>query len=116
MEKNKQIPQPIRGEKGAETKIPHNVERDRQNPDMLVPPETDHGTVPNMKFSFSDVHNRLEKGGYAREVTVRELPISDKLAPSGSCTGIRKPNGRICCTEKHGLRLLTKTAETLLKM
>nr|MDH3153256.1 hypothetical protein [Bacillus licheniformis] len=72
MEKNKQIPQPIRGEKGAETKIPHNVERDRQNPDMLVPPETDHGTVPNMKFSFSDVHNRLEKGGYAREVTVRE--------------------------------------------
>ena len=47
---------------------------------MLVPPETDHGTVPNMKFSFSDVHNRLEKGGYAREVTVRELPISDKLA------------------------------------
>ncbi|MEN7373000.1 cupin domain-containing protein, partial [Bacillus licheniformis] len=80
MEKNKQIPQPIRGEKGAETKIPHNVERDRQNPDMLVPPETDHGTVPNMKFSFSDVHNRLEKGGYAREVTVRELPISDKLA------------------------------------
>ncbi|MCY8267012.1 oxalate decarboxylase family bicupin [Bacillus haynesii] len=80
MEKNKQIPQPIRGEKGAETKIPHNVEHDRQNPDMLVPPETDHGTVPNMKFSFSDVHNRLEKGGYAREVTVRELPISDKLA------------------------------------
>ncbi|MDR4156812.1 oxalate decarboxylase, partial [Bacillus cereus] len=73
-------PQPIRGEKGAETKIPHNVERDRQTPDMLVPPETDHGTVPNMKFSFSDVHNRLEKGGYAREVTVRELPISDKLA------------------------------------
>ncbi|MED1219161.1 oxalate decarboxylase family bicupin [Bacillus paralicheniformis] len=80
MEKNKSIPQPIRGEKGAETKIPHNVERDRQNPDMLAPPETDHGTVSNMKFSFSDVHNRLEKGGYAREVTVRELPISDKLA------------------------------------
>ncbi|MEC1240555.1 oxalate decarboxylase family bicupin, partial [Bacillus paralicheniformis] len=80
MEKNKPVPQPIRGEKGAETKILHNVERDRQNPDMLAPPETDHGTVPNMKFSFSDVHNRLEKGGYAREVTVRELPISDKLA------------------------------------
>lgn len=80
MEKSKQIPDPIRGEKGAKTKIPHNIERDRQNPDMLAPPETDHGTVSNMKFSFSDVHNRLENGGYAREVTVRELPISDKLA------------------------------------
>ncbi|MBU8785576.1 MULTISPECIES: oxalate decarboxylase family bicupin [Bacillus] len=80
MEKNKQIPEPIRGEKGATTKIPHNIERDRQNPDMLVPPETDHGTVPNMKFSFSDVHNRLETGGYAREVTVRELPVSDNIA------------------------------------
>ena len=29
---------------------------------------------------FSDTHNRLEKGGYAREVTVRELPISKSLA------------------------------------
>ncbi|MEC1731874.1 oxalate decarboxylase [Bacillus mojavensis] len=74
------IPQPIRGDKGATVKIPRNIERDRQNPDMLVPPETDHGTVENMKFSFSDTHNRLEKGGYAREVTVRELPISENLA------------------------------------
>ncbi|MDA1476436.1 oxalate decarboxylase family bicupin [Bacillus changyiensis] len=80
MEKNKPIPQPIRGEKGAKTKIQHNIERDRQNPNMLAPPETDHGTLSNMKFSFSDVHNRLENGGYAREITVRELPISNNLA------------------------------------
>ncbi|KUP35559.1 oxalate decarboxylase [Bacillus halotolerans] len=80
MKKQNDIPQPIRGDKGATVKIPRNIERDRQNPDMLVPPETDHGTVENMKFSFSDTHNRLEKGGYAREVTVRELPISENLA------------------------------------
>lgn len=80
MKKQNDIPQPIRGDKGATVKIPRNIERDRQNPDMLVPPETDHGTVVNMKFSFSDTHNRLEKGGYAREVTVRELPISENLA------------------------------------
>ncbi|AUS11449.1 oxalate decarboxylase [Bacillus stercoris] len=80
MKKQNDIPQPIRGDKGATVKIPRNIERDRQNPDMLVPPETDHGTVSNMKFSFSDTHNRLEKGGYAREVTVRELPISENLA------------------------------------
>ncbi|KIU05580.1 oxalate decarboxylase [Bacillus subtilis] len=78
--KKQNVPQPIRGDKGATVKIPRNIERDRQNPDMLVPPETDHGTVSNMKFSFSDTHNRLEKGGYAREVTVRELPISENLA------------------------------------
>ncbi|KAF1340351.1 oxalate decarboxylase [Bacillus subtilis] len=80
MKKQNDIPQPIRGDKGATIKIPRNIERDRQNPDMLIPPETDHGTVSNMKFSFSDTHNRLEKGGYAREVTVRELPISENLA------------------------------------
>ncbi|AXP49823.1 MULTISPECIES: oxalate decarboxylase [Bacillus] len=80
MKKQNDILQPIRGDKGATVKIPRNIERDRQNPDMLVPPETDHGTVSNMKFSFSDTHNRLEKGGYAREVTVRELPISENLA------------------------------------
>ncbi len=80
MKKQNDIPQPIRGDEGATVKIPRNIERDRQNPDMLVPPETDNGTVSNMKFSFSDTHNRLEKGGYAREVTVRELPISENLA------------------------------------
>ncbi|MCY8839796.1 oxalate decarboxylase family bicupin [Bacillus atrophaeus] len=80
MKNEKNIPQPIRGEKGATVKIPRNIERDRQNPDMLVPPKTDHGTVENLKFSFSDTHNRLEKGGYAREVTVRELPVSDNIA------------------------------------
>ncbi|MBE7097407.1 oxalate decarboxylase family bicupin [Bacillus cereus] len=74
------IPEPIRGDKGATVKIPRNIELDRQNPDMLVSPETDSGTVDNMKFSFSDTHNRLEKGGYAREVTVRELPISHSIA------------------------------------
>ena len=33
-----------------------------------------------MRFSYSDAHNRLEEGGWAREVTIRELPISDELA------------------------------------
>ncbi|MBL3614403.1 oxalate decarboxylase, partial [Bacillus sp. RHFS18] len=43
-ENNCNIPQPIRGDKGATVTIPRNLERDRQNPDMLTPPETDHGT------------------------------------------------------------------------
>lgn len=33
-----------------------------------------------MRYSYSDAHNRLEEGGWAREVTIRELPVSDELA------------------------------------
>lgn len=59
---------------------PRNLDRDAENPDILVPPVTDHGTLPNMRYSYSDAHNRLEEGGWAREVTIRELPVSDELA------------------------------------
>jgi oxalate decarboxylase len=54
--------------------------RDRQNPDLLVPPSTDQGTLPNLRFSFSDAHARLESGGWARQVTVRELGVSKNIA------------------------------------
>jgi oxalate decarboxylase len=74
------ILQPIRGSKGASDPGPRNIELDRQNPDLLIPPETDHGLLPNLKFSFSQAHNRLEEGGWAREVTVRELPVSTSMA------------------------------------
>jgi len=74
------ILQPIRGSKGASDPGPRNIELDRQNPDLLAPPETDHGLLPNLKFSFSQAHNRLEEGGWAREVTVRELPVSTSMA------------------------------------
>jgi len=74
------FPQPIRGDKGASDPGPRNVELDLQNPDIFIPPETDHGSLPNLKFSFSLAHNRLEDGGWAREVTVRELPVSKSMA------------------------------------
>lgn len=44
------------------------------------PPDTDAGSVPNLRFSFADAHRRLEDGGWAREVTERELPIATALA------------------------------------
>ncbi|HJC60941.1 MAG TPA: oxalate decarboxylase, partial [Candidatus Dietzia intestinigallinarum] len=46
----------------------------------MVPPATDHGTMANMKYSFSDAHQRLEEGGWAREVTNREIPASTEVA------------------------------------
>jgi oxalate decarboxylase len=74
------LPQPIRGDEGASIMGPHNVPLERDNPDHLLPPETDSGTVPNLKFSFAAAHNRVLSGGWAREVTVRELPIAKELA------------------------------------
>ena len=73
-------PEPQRDGKGATDPGPRNLERDRENPDLLRPPATDHGTLPNLRFSFSDAHNRLEQGGWAREVTIRELPVAEKMA------------------------------------
>jgi oxalate decarboxylase len=54
--------------------------RDIENPDMLVPPVTDAGTIPNLKFSFSDTNMQLNHGGWSRQVTIRELPIATTLA------------------------------------
>ncbi|MDH2424495.1 oxalate decarboxylase family bicupin [Sphaerisporangium sp. TRM90804] len=74
------VPQPqIDGRGGVDTG-PRNVMLDLQNPDLLTPPPTDHGTLPNMKFSFSMAHTRMEEGGWTREVTQRELPIATTLA------------------------------------
>jgi oxalate decarboxylase len=74
------IPQPQRPGHGGTDPGPRNLARDRQNPDLLVPPSTDHGTLPNLRFSFSDSHMRLESGGWTRQITVRELGISKNIA------------------------------------
>ena len=75
-----QAPQPIRDGLGATIMGPHNVPLERENPDQLASPYTDAGTIPNLKFSFAAARNRLVTGGWAREVTVRELPVATELA------------------------------------
>jgi oxalate decarboxylase len=75
------VPQPIRDDGAGATDFgPRDVMRDLENPDMLVPPSTDAGTIPNLKFSFSDTNMQLNHGGWSREVTVRQLPIATTLA------------------------------------
>ncbi|MET8909142.1 oxalate decarboxylase family bicupin [Micromonospora sp. NPDC004551] len=74
------VPQPVRAGAGGPDLGPRNVNLDRQNPDLLTPPATDSGTVPNLRFSFSNAHTRIERGGWTREVTQRELPIATELA------------------------------------
>jgi oxalate decarboxylase len=72
--------EPIRNGTGATILGPRNPAEERQNPDLLVPPTTDSGTVPNLRYSFAAAHTRLLTAGWAREVTVRELPIATDLA------------------------------------
>jgi oxalate decarboxylase len=75
------VPQPIRNDGAGATDFgPRDVMRDLENPDMLVPPITDAGLIPNLKFSFSDSHMQLNHGGWSREVTIRQLPIATSLA------------------------------------
>jgi oxalate decarboxylase len=76
-----QVPQPSRAPGvGGTDPGPRNVLRDRQNPDMLNPPSTDHGTLPNLRFSYADSHVRQESGGWTRQITERELGISKNIA------------------------------------
>src|SRR5580693_7185794 len=74
------MPQPTRPGKGGTNPGPKNPVRAGQNPDILSPPATDHGTLPNLRFSFDDSHMRLESGGWTRQVTSRELGISKNIA------------------------------------
>ncbi|WP_339321633.1 oxalate decarboxylase family bicupin [Paenibacillus sp. FSL W8-0194] len=78
---NFRIPQPIRADgAGGPDRGPRDVLRDLENPDMFVPPATDAGLLPNLKFSFSDTNMKLDHGGWSREITVRELPVAKTLA------------------------------------
>ncbi|MET0701374.1 MAG: cupin domain-containing protein [Mycobacterium sp.] len=67
----------IEGDEGATVLGPDNVAIGAQNPGA---PDTDSGSLPNLKWSFAASHNRLLNGGWARETTVRELPVATTLA------------------------------------
>ena len=52
-----------------------------QNPDSAWPPDTDSKSlVPTFKYPFSLANKRTYEGGWSREVTVRELPVSKTMA------------------------------------
>jgi oxalate decarboxylase len=59
---------------------PNNSILDKENPNSVWAPQTDAGGQPPFKYSFSLAHKRLESGGWTRQVTVRDLPISKKMA------------------------------------
>src|SRR5260221_11442509 len=60
---------------------PTNNGMGAQNPDSAWPPATDSKSpVQTFKYPFSFANKRTYEGGWSREVTVRELPVSKTLA------------------------------------
>jgi oxalate decarboxylase len=73
-------PEPVSGDNGATILGPRNEPLQRENPDALLPPSTDAGALPNLKFSFDTAHMRISAGGWSRQVTSKELPVSTSIA------------------------------------
>jgi oxalate decarboxylase len=59
---------------------PKNPSLAAQNPNSVSPPPTDNGSVKPFKYSFALSRKRIEKGGWTRQVTARDLPISKDIA------------------------------------
>jgi oxalate decarboxylase len=60
---------------------PANQVLDGQNPDSMWPPATDSKSlIPTFKYPFSFANKRVYEGGWSREITRRELPISKDMA------------------------------------
>ncbi|KAG6372246.1 putative oxalate decarboxylase/oxidase [Boletus reticuloceps] len=61
------LPEPERGGLGGSILGPQNVPIELQNPDLLAPPTTDYGDIPNAKWPMALSHQRLQTGGWARQ-------------------------------------------------
>jgi oxalate decarboxylase len=59
---------------------PQNTPLAAENPDSEWSPATDSGTVKPFKYSFSLARKRVESGGWTRQITTRELPVSTSMA------------------------------------
>src|SRR5881397_2937805 len=81
-------PQPISGKLGAPIIGPRNPTREAENPDTLVPPREDHGTLANLRWSFADSHMHLSEGGWGRQTTARD---PWRPFPFANCSLEREP-------------------------
>jgi oxalate decarboxylase len=73
-------PYPTKDDRSSSAPGPGNAEIDAQNPDSFLPPQSDAGGVQAFKYPFGIAHKRMQEGGWSREVTVRELPVSKTIA------------------------------------
>jgi oxalate decarboxylase len=59
---------------------PINGPLDAENADQVWPPMTDNGSVQTFKWSFSLAKKEIDSGGWTRQGTVRDFPISKRMA------------------------------------
>lgn len=59
---------------------PENGLLKEASPNAFTPPATDHGEVQTFWSSFSTAHRRIQEGGWSRQVTVEDFPISKEIA------------------------------------
>ncbi len=57
-------PEPTSGKFGATVRGPKNPAREAENPDTLVLPRVNQGTMANLRWSFADSHMHLSEGGW----------------------------------------------------
>jgi oxalate decarboxylase len=88
---------------------PANRGLDGQNPDSAWPPSTDSKSlVQNFKYPFSFANKRTYEGGWSREVTVRELPVSKEMAgvnmrlTAGGVRELHYGTARITAIDENG--------------
>ncbi|KAH7928108.1 putative oxalate decarboxylase/oxidase [Leucogyrophana mollusca] len=74
------VPVPERGSLGASILGPQNIPIDLLSPDLLAPPTTDNGDVPNAKWPMGLSHNRLQTGGWARQQNIEVMSIATEMA------------------------------------
>ena len=67
-------------DKSASNLGPENKSLQSVNPNTFLPPVTDHGEVQTFWSSFSAAHRRIQEGGWSRQVTVADFPISKDIA------------------------------------
>ncbi|THV07830.1 oxalate decarboxylase [Dendrothele bispora CBS 962.96] len=77
---NSSAPTPERNQLGASILGPSNIPIELENPDLLAPPTSDHGSVDNAKWPFSLSHNRMQTGGWARQENIGVMPIAQAMA------------------------------------
>src|SRR5438132_13568347 len=65
------VPEPIRGNAGASVIGPRNPSREAENRDVILSPSTDHGTLANLRWSFSDTLMHRWPGGGGRQASIR---------------------------------------------
>ncbi len=62
------------------TPLAQNGPLDTENPNAVWPPESDNGGVQGFKWSFSLAKKEVDSGGWTRQGTVRDLPVSKTMA------------------------------------